>query len=86
MNDIYKTEQLIKDNKINKEAFYNILELLSITDRRKELKILEYVINSSHNDLMSLADELSCLKAGNSKQRKDCQNVLFSNEVYAQKG
>lgn len=72
MKKIYKTEQLIEDNKINKEAFYNILELLNVTDRREEYKILEYIINSSHNDLLSLADELSCLKADNFRRTEDC--------------
>jgi hypothetical protein len=62
MNEIYNTEHILTKAHINREAFYNILELLGITDRKEELKILSLFINMPDENIAKLANEMSRLK------------------------
>ncbi len=80
MNEIYNTEQLIQKNKINREAFYNILELLKITDRKEEYEILKFVIKSSYDDLSSLANEVSKVKTEDRKPPRKRKKVWLAYE------
>jgi hypothetical protein len=62
MNEIYNTEHILTKAHINREAFYNILELLGVTDRKDELKLLELFINTPTENITKLANEMSRLK------------------------
>lgn len=61
-DEIYEIDIIIDKTHMNREAFYNILKLLNVTDRKTEFKVLNYFINTDSQKLTALADEIKAVK------------------------
>lgn len=61
-DDIYKIDIILDKSKINKTAFYTILRLLHITERKTEYKVLNHIINLNKDELAEMAAALTKLK------------------------
>jgi hypothetical protein len=59
---VYKLDIILKKSMINREAFYNILRALNITQEKPAINLLNFVINSSQENLDTIADELVSLR------------------------
>ena len=61
-DDIYKIDIILEKSRINKEAFYFILKRLHITDRKAELRLLNYIVNLNKKELTEIAEAVYRLR------------------------
>ena len=60
--DLYHIEIILSRSKIDQDAFFSIMRLLKITDRKEEFKFLNYIINLNPSQLEKLAEDIARLK------------------------
>lgn len=61
-DDIYKIDIILEKSKIDKTAFFIILKLLHITERKTEYKVLNHIINLNNDELAEMAEAIKKLK------------------------